>query len=144
MTCLCFHYCITTYLFIWKKNALQVQGIDSKSHHWPENLTYNVLDLICKMQCLANAFRSFVNRKSFNHISALALVFFLCAYTSTQNFHLLLMFHFCSPFWYTSILNHIFHMFRKICLFVCFVYSRLSNFSAIQRLSPLPVTWLQI
>jgi hypothetical protein len=30
------------------------------------------------------------------------------------------------------------------CLFVCFIYSRLSNFSAIQRLSPLPVTGLQI
>jgi hypothetical protein len=27
---------------------------------------------------------------------------------------------------------------------VCFVYSRLSNFSAIRRLSPLPVTGLQI
>jgi hypothetical protein len=29
-------------------------------------------------------------------------------------------------------------------VFVCFVYSRLSNFSAIQRLSPLLVTGLQI
>jgi hypothetical protein len=29
-------------------------------------------------------------------------------------------------------------------LFVCFIYSRLSNFSAIRRLSPLPVTGLQI
>jgi hypothetical protein len=32
----------------------------------------------------------------------------------------------------------------SVCLFVCFIYSRLSNFSAIQRLSPLPVTGLQI
>ena len=31
-----------------------------------------------------------------------------------------------------------------VFLFVCFVYSRLSNFSAIRRLSPLPVTGLQI
>jgi hypothetical protein len=33
----------------------------------------------------------------------------------------------------------------KNCVwFVCFIYSRLSNFSAIRRLSPLPVTGLQI
>jgi hypothetical protein len=31
-----------------------------------------------------------------------------------------------------------------VCLFVCFIYSRLSNFSAIRRPSPLPVTGLQI
>ena len=31
-----------------------------------------------------------------------------------------------------------------VCLFVCLFYSRLSNFSAIRRLSPLPVTKLQI
>jgi hypothetical protein len=36
-------------------------------------------------------------------------------------------------------------IFGMVCLFVClFVYSRLSNFSAIRRLSPLPVTGLQI
>jgi hypothetical protein len=33
---------------------------------------------------------------------------------------------------------------ENFCLFVCFIYSRLSNFSAIRRLSPLPVTGLQI
>jgi hypothetical protein len=32
----------------------------------------------------------------------------------------------------------------SFCLFVCFIYSSLSNFSAIRRLSPLPVTGLQI
>jgi hypothetical protein len=48
-------------------------------------------------------------------------IFFLRAYTTTQNFHLLLTFHFCSPIWYTSILNHIFHVFRKIWLFVLFI-----------------------
>jgi hypothetical protein len=31
------------------------------------------------------------------------------------------------------------------CLFVClFIYNRMSNFSAIRRLSPLPMTGLQI
>jgi hypothetical protein len=35
-------------------------------------------------------------------------------------------------------------LYGMICLFVCFVYSRLSNFSAFRRLSPLPVTGLQI
>ena len=37
------------------------------------------------------------------------------------------------------------HLCSRFSLFVClFVYSRLSNFSAIRRLSPLPVTGLQI
>jgi hypothetical protein len=45
-------------------------------------------------------------------------------------------------FVYSSELNFCYHPF--ICLFVCFVYSHLSNFSAIRRLSPLPVTGLQI
>jgi hypothetical protein len=34
--------------------------------------------------------------------------------------------------------------FLSVLLFVCFVFSCLSNFSAIRRLSPLPVTGLQI
>jgi hypothetical protein len=39
----------------------------------------HVLDIICKMQCfnsLTTAFRSFLNRKSFHHISASVLVNF--------------------------------------------------------------------
>jgi hypothetical protein len=38
-------------------------------------------------------------------------------------------------------LSELWHLIR---FFVCFAYSRLSNFSAIRRLSPLPVTGLQI
>jgi hypothetical protein len=33
---------------------------------------------------------------------------------------------------------------KHACFFVCFVYNRLSNFSAIRRLSLLPVTGLKI
>jgi hypothetical protein len=35
-------------------------------------------------------------------------------------------------------------LFLQESILVCFLYSRLSNFSAIRRLSPLPVTGLQI
>jgi hypothetical protein len=86
-----FHYCITInkllhISFIFEKKMHCKCKADIRSRIIDQRILHvHVLDIICEMQCLETAFRSFVNRKSFHHIFASVLLnVYLCTYFDSK------------------------------------------------------------